>query len=82
MNEVVFEQYGFTSYCRVPGPPLSLLAYKKENPDFAPLGVGLVLDTGYSCTYTTAVLDNRIAMNTVRRIDIGGKLLTNYLKVC
>lgn len=40
----------------------------------------LVVDSGYSHTTVTPVFRGRAIQRAIRRLDIGGKLLTNYLK--
>lgn len=40
----------------------------------------LVIDSGYSHTTVTPVVRGRVAQGAVRRLDVGGKLMTNYLK--
>ena len=40
----------------------------------------LVVDSGYSHTTVTPLLHGRPVQAAVRRLDIGGKFLTNYLK--
>ncbi|GAA5917473.1 hypothetical protein JCM6882_004893 [Rhodosporidiobolus microsporus] len=81
-DQIVFEEYEFGSYLRVPGPALlpfgtdmrpSLLA------DPVPECI-LVIDAGFSFTHVVPVLRGAIVAGAVRRIDVGGKLLTNYLK--
>lgn len=40
----------------------------------------LVVDSGFSFTHVVPVIDGKVFMPGVRRINVGGKLLTNYLK--
>lgn len=40
----------------------------------------LVIDSGYSHTTVTPLINGRPAQQAIRRLDIGGKFLTNYLK--
>ena len=40
----------------------------------------LVVDSGFSFTHIVPVFRGRIISEGVRRIDVGGKLLTNHLK--
>ncbi|KAH8914838.1 actin-domain-containing protein [Atractiella rhizophila] len=40
----------------------------------------LVIDAGYSFTHIVPVVQGRVVGRGVRRIDVGGKLLTNHLK--
>lgn len=40
----------------------------------------LVVDSGFSFTHVVPVVDGRTCQKGVKRINVGGKLLTNYLK--
>lgn len=40
----------------------------------------LVVDSGYSFTYITPYVKGKKVKSAIRRIDVGGKLLTNHLK--
>jgi|SRR3569833_2180902 len=44
-----------------------------------PVEILLLIDTGYSCTTVTPILNGRPLHSAIRRLDVGGKLLTNYL---
>lgn len=50
-------------------------------PTMVPLnGTGIVVDTGHSFSHVVPII-NRVPLNyAVRRLDIGGRLLSNYLK--
>jgi actin-related protein 6 len=52
-------------------PPETVVEYPAE--------VMLVVDSGYSHTTVTPVLQGRPLQQAVRRLDVGGKLMTNYL---
>ena len=45
-----------------------------------PVECVLVIDTGYSHTTVTPVYEGRPIQQAIRRLDIGGKFLTNYMK--
>lgn len=77
MNEIFFEEYKFTSLLRLPAPSYSSFLYQQAHP--ASLCC-LVVDTGYSFTHIVPYYRGKIVEKGVKRIDIGGKLLTNYLK--
>ncbi|KAI3916830.1 hypothetical protein MKW92_003447 [Papaver armeniacum] len=65
IDEIVFEDFGFQSL----GDEL--------------LGKGqcsLVVDCGFSFTHAAPVLQNFTINHGVKRLDLGGKALTNYLK--
>lgn len=40
----------------------------------------LVVDSGFSFTHIVPVIDGRVFARGVKRVNVGGKLLTNYLK--
>ncbi|KAK2594276.1 Actin-related protein 6 [Conoideocrella luteorostrata] len=87
-DQVVFEEYGFASYYR--GVGSSFNAYHDVQSLFrtpkhastaanAPAEIILVVDSGYSHTTVTPLLRGQPLHSAVRRLDVGGKLLTNYL---
>lgn len=80
--QMVFEEYGFASFAAVPAQPLSLRAWAAERPaaPAAAAGVGLVVDAGFSFTHAVPLCDGRVLWPAVRRINLGGKALTNYFK--
>ena len=39
----------------------------------------MVIDSGYSHTTVTPVLQGRPLQSAIKRLDVGGKVLTNYL---
>jgi hypothetical protein len=45
------------------------------------LRYGIVVDAGFSYTHVVPFVLGQPQTNCIRRIDVGGKLLTNYLKV-
>lgn len=53
-----------------------------QNPDsvLSPTDCLLVVDSGYSHTTVTPIYKGQALQRAVRRLDIGGKHLTNYLK--
>ncbi|KJZ76913.1 Actin-like protein arp-6 [Hirsutella minnesotensis 3608] len=87
-DQVVFEEYGFASYYRGIGPVFNayhdiqgLFQTPREVPTVspAPAETLLVVDSGYSQTTVTPILRGQALHSAVRRLDIGGKFLTNYL---
>ncbi|KAI9752900.1 MAG: FKBP12-associated protein [Chaenotheca gracillima] len=85
-DQMVFEDFQFASYYRCIAP--SLNAYNDiqsiygapPNPDHSlPEEILLVIDSGFSHTTVTPVLHGRPIQAAIRRLDIGGKFLTNYL---
>lgn len=51
-----------------------------EELTFASSSCHVVVDAGFSFTHVVPVIDGRAFLPGVKRIDVGGKLLTNYLK--
>ncbi|KAG2195863.1 hypothetical protein INT46_005544 [Mucor plumbeus] len=86
-DQIVFEEFEFGACFRTIGPELCLLndigGLFDENklgsvaavPDCA-----LIVDSGYSFTHIVPFLKGKAIPEGVRRINVGGKLLTNQLK--
>jgi hypothetical protein len=64
-----------------PSPPpagdLSCYNYKKKNPSSL---CCLLVDSGYSFTHIVPYMKGKKLKQGIRRIDVGGKMLTNHLK--
>ena len=80
--QMVFEEFGFASFLAAPAQPLALRAWAAQRPDLAanPAGVSLVVDAGFSFTHAAPICDGRVLHPAVRRLNVGGKALTNYFK--
>lgn len=88
-DEIVMEEWGFGGYLRCVGPSLnawneiqSLFAdsvVQKYDPA-VPRECLLVVDSGYSHTTVTPIYKGQPLQRSIRRLDLGGKHLTNYLK--
>ncbi|KAK3682205.1 actin family [Podospora appendiculata] len=87
-DQMVYEEFGFASYYRGIGP--SFNAYQDiqgifrtpRAPDTIaelPAEVILLIDSGYSHTTITPILQGRPLQPAIRRLDVGGRLMTNYL---
>ncbi|KDN46724.1 hypothetical protein RSAG8_04104, partial [Rhizoctonia solani AG-8 WAC10335] len=83
-DQMVFEEWEFQSYYRCPSA--ALLPYSDIfNPSPQP-ECAVVVDSGFSFTHVIPVLNSSpdrpasIQWPSVRRLDVGGKLLTNHLK--
>ncbi|KAJ2554497.1 Actin- protein 6 [Coemansia sp. RSA 1933] len=74
MDEVVFEEYGFASAVRAPATRLALEAAGAQSECL------VVVDAGHAFTYVVPYRDGRQVGDAIRRVDVGGRLLTNYLK--
>ncbi|XP_072036241.1 actin-related protein 6-like [Amphiura filiformis] len=77
MNEILFEEYQFKAIHRTNACSLSAFKKHQETPD--ELGC-MVVDSGYSFTHIVPYHKTKKVKNGVRRINIGGKVLTNHLK--
>ncbi|PHH64478.1 hypothetical protein CDD81_4553 [Ophiocordyceps australis] len=87
-DQIVFEEYGFASYYRGTGAAFN--AYLDIQSLFtpnlpivkateAPAEIIMVIDSGYSHTTVTPLFNGRPLQSAVRRLDVGGKVLTNFL---
>jgi len=79
-DQFVFEEYEFRSYYRC--TPASLIPYGSlfsETNQPAPECM-LIIDSGFSFTHVIPLIQNEIQWHAVKRLDVGGKLLTNQLK--
>jgi len=80
-NEVVFEYFGFMEYTRRPATSFSMYEFSQDSiRNQNGLNSALIVDSGFSFTHTVPFVDNMCQKHAVRRLNIGGKLLTNYLK--
>ncbi|RYP07971.1 hypothetical protein DL765_008965 [Monosporascus sp. GIB2] len=87
-DQMVFEEFGFASYYRGNGPSfnayhdIQAIFRTPRDPDAVarlPAEVILLVDSGYSHTTVSPILDGRPIHPAVRRLDVGGKLMPNYL---
>ncbi|KAM3298991.1 hypothetical protein ACQJBY_040473 [Aegilops geniculata] len=79
-DELVFEEFGFNSLCVADAPSLVHLYEASRQPSLFQTQCSLVVDCGFSFTHASPVLQNFTLNYAVRRMDLGGKALTNYLK--
>jgi actin-related protein 6 len=86
-NELVFEVFGFAEYAAV--PPARLVAFasdavrKKVHKQTGTSTAGntaLIMDSGFSFTHAVPVIDGWERTSASRRLNLGGKALTNHLK--
>ncbi|EPS36512.1 hypothetical protein H072_9960 [Dactylellina haptotyla CBS 200.50] len=86
MDQIVFEEYEFGAYYRCPAS--QLVVWNDIGQLFNPgttlqhnaAECVLVVDSGYSFTHVIPVINGKSFQAGIRRIDVGGKVLTNYLK--
>jgi actin-related protein 6 len=77
--EVIFEYFNFDA-CIKSLPHLFTSYYgQKLFPDINQ-NLQLVIDSGFTSTTIVPILNSRPIYNGIKRVDIGGKLLTNFLK--
>uniref|UniRef100_A0A6G1SDJ2 Actin-related protein 6 n=1 Tax=Aceria tosichella TaxID=561515 RepID=A0A6G1SDJ2_9ACAR len=79
IDEVLFEEFGFASVLRTNTGFLSCFNSKVDTP------ACLVVDSGFSFTHIAPYICSEKSKfmklkHGVRRVDVGGKLLTNHLK--
>ncbi|KAF7510513.1 hypothetical protein GJ744_006359 [Endocarpon pusillum] len=90
-DEIIMEEWGFGGYARIVGQ--SLNAYNDLHPLFGETDRSpsldtppraqeclLVVDSGYSHTIITPLYNGVPVQRAIRRVDLGGKHLTNLLK--
>ncbi|KAF9013049.1 actin family [Cyathus striatus] len=75
-DQFMFEEYEFAEYMRV--TPASLIPHGSLFPQETECMV--VVDSGFSFTHVVPIMNGSIVWQAVKRIDVGGKLLTNHLK--
>lgn len=80
MIEIFFEEYDCCSLTKTTAPDLCQYQYTNtQDPDEPPLCC-VVIDVGYSFSHIVPFIKGKKVLSAIRRIDIGGKLLTNHLK--
>lgn len=84
-DEMVFEEFGFGNYWRAVAPILSAYGNSPfegdaSRPAGAAMECALVVDAGYSHTMVTPLFQGKALQGACRRLEIGGKTLTNQLK--
>ncbi|EAW13348.1 actin family protein [Aspergillus clavatus NRRL 1] len=89
-DEIVMEEWGFGGYLRCVGSSLNAWndlqslfgdpVGQEPGPLVSPKECLLVVDSGYSHTTVTPLYRGQPLQRAIRRLDIGGKHLTNYLK--
>uniref|UniRef100_A0A6T9PHI6 Actin-related protein 6 n=1 Tax=Haptolina ericina TaxID=156174 RepID=A0A6T9PHI6_9EUKA len=83
IDEMVFEHFGFQSYCTRPAPVLAALAVQHEQSQQSekpPPCASLVLDAGFSATHAVPIYGSSALNFGIKRLNLGGKALTNHLK--
>ncbi|KXJ82641.1 hypothetical protein RP20_CCG011650 [Aedes albopictus] len=80
MLEILYEEYDCDAVCKTNSVDLVAFNYvHEENHKTKPLCC-VVVDMGYSFTHVVPFVKGVKQKDAIRRIDVGGKLLTNHLK--
>lgn len=91
-DEVVFEYFNFKEYCRRSSSWFSCFEYLNNNlysqvesnhsidKNPSHLNSCTVVDSGFSFSHAVPFINSICRKDAIRRVNIGGKLLTNYLK--
>lgn len=77
IGEIFFEEYEAKSILLINSTSLSYYNYKTSRPDCKAC---IVIDSGYSFTHIVPYINGIKYKEGIKRIDVGGKLLTNHLK--
>ncbi|KAF8193221.1 actin-like protein ARP6 [Mycena galopus ATCC 62051] len=79
-DQFIFEEYEFQAHLR--STPASLIPYGTlfAQPGLPSPECMLVVDSGFSFTHVVPLMEGKVVWNAVKRLDVGGKLLTNQLK--
>ncbi|KAK6941677.1 Actin family [Dillenia turbinata] len=80
--ELVFEDFGFQSL-NISNSASLVHLYEASHRPYSVISktqCSLVVDSGFSFTHCVPVFQNFVLNYGVRRMDLGGKALTNYLK--
>ncbi|KAJ7291670.1 actin-related protein Arp6 [Mycena rebaudengoi] len=79
-DQFIFEEYEFQAQFRA--TPASLIPHGTlfEQPGLPSPECMLIVDSGFSFTHVVPLIDGKIMWAAVKRLDVGGKLLTNQLK--
>ncbi|KAI8080074.1 actin family [Halteromyces radiatus] len=84
-DQIIFEEYEFQSCYRTTGPQLCIYNdwYSLFGGDIQTNSIpdcALIVDSGYSFTHIIPFFQRKPITKAIRRINVGGKLLTNQLK--
>ncbi|BEI84061.1 hypothetical protein CcaverHIS002_0406650 [Cutaneotrichosporon cavernicola] len=79
-DQMVFEEWEFASYYRCTSASLAPYGGMFSDESDVPPECMVVVDVGYSYSHVVPTRGGEIVWEHVKRIDIGGKLLTNHLK--
>ncbi|CAH0562104.1 unnamed protein product [Brassicogethes aeneus] len=79
MDEIFFEEYEASSMLRLNPTDMARLKYNEDHnlTDDTPV---LIIDTGFSFTHVIPYIKGNKYLKGIKRLNVGGKLLTNHLK--
>ncbi|KAJ7219661.1 actin-related protein Arp6 [Mycena haematopus] len=79
-DQFIFEEYEFQAHLR--STPASLIPYGTlfAQPGLPSPECKLIIDSGFSFTHVVPLMEGKVVWSAVKRLDVGGKLLTNQLK--
>lgn len=79
-DQFVFEEYEFHSYHRCTPAAMIPFGHLFQAGGTSTPECLVVIDSGFSFTHVVPIINNQIQWYAVKRLDVGGKLLTNQLK--
>ena len=84
-DEVIMEEWGFGGYLRCIGAPLNAFndtdkTFGTQKPTTSARECLLVIDCGHTSTTIIPCFEGKPIQRAIRRLDIGGRHLTNMLK--
>ncbi|CAO3651657.1 unnamed protein product [Cunninghamella echinulata] len=84
-NQIIFEEYQVNSCYRTLAPQLCVYndwhyLFGTDHSHDTVADCCVVVDSGYSFTHIVPFLKRKPITKAIKRIDVGGKLLTNHLK--
>ncbi|KAL1517511.1 hypothetical protein ABEB36_001266 [Hypothenemus hampei] len=79
IDEIFFEEYEVTNLFRCVPTDLAYLNYIRER-NFNKRHACVIVDSGYSFTHIIPYINGSKFVRAIRRLNVGGKLLTNHLK--
>ncbi|KAG5669944.1 hypothetical protein PVAND_000233 [Polypedilum vanderplanki] len=80
MVEIFFEEYDCCAMAKTTAPDLCYYQYTNTQDLDEPPLCCVVIDVGYSFSHIVPFVKGKKVLSAIRRIDVGGKLLTNHLK--
>ena len=78
--EVIFEYYGFGGFYPVNSSDMIREYALETYPSNIDRNFNVVLESSNASTYCAPYFDNECMNYAIKKVDIGGRLLTNYLK--